>query len=81
MDDSELPMYASEVRFYREVLAISWEFGSHLRSLGALVPDAILDTGGVLFLLTPERIREAEAQVFLAKSRGFKDQAAETVPS
>lgn len=79
MIDPELPMFASEVRFYREVLAISWEFGSHLRSLGALVPDAILDTGGVLYLLTPEKVREAGAQVFLAKTRGFKDQAAETV--
>jgi hypothetical protein len=49
MDDSELPMFASEVRYYREVLAISWEFGTHLRKLGALVPDAQTDTGGLLF--------------------------------
>ena len=72
-------MYASEVRFYREVLAISWEFGSQLRLADLLVPDAQLDTGGVLFLLKPAKIREAGAQVFLAKTRGFKDQAAETV--
>jgi hypothetical protein len=77
--DPELPMFSSEVRYYREILRVSCQFGSHLRTLGALVPDAILDTGGVLFLLTPEKVREAEAQVFLAKTRGFKDQAAEPV--
>ena len=80
MFDAQLPMYATGTRFYREVLAISFEFGSHLRKLGLLTPDAILDTGGVLYLLTPEKIREAGAQVYLAKSRGFKDQAGEPVP-
>jgi hypothetical protein len=65
----ELPTYATEVRYYREVLAISWEFGSHLRSLGVLVPDAQLDDGRVLFQLTPEKLDAARNAVFLAKAR------------
>ena len=73
-------MYASEVRFYREVLAISWEFGSQLRSLGALVPDAILDTGGVIYELTPEKLAKAHRAVSLAKTRGFKDQPPNPFP-
>ena len=43
--DSELPMFSSEVRYYREVLRISWEFGSDLRARGVLTPDAQLDDG------------------------------------
>jgi hypothetical protein len=65
-------MYATETRFYREVLAISFEFGSHLRKLGLLTPDAQLDTGGVLFLLTPEKIREALAKFSWPRPRGSK---------
>jgi hypothetical protein len=77
--DAELPMFASEVRYYREVLGISWQFGSHLRKLGVLSPNAVTDDGRLLYQISPEKVREAEAQVFLAKTRGFKDQAAETV--
>ena len=77
MFDAQLPMYATETRFYCEVLAISFEFGSHLRKFGLLTPDAVLDTGGVLYLLTSEKVREAGAQVSVAKTH--KDQAAETV--
>ena len=69
MTDPELPMFATEVRFYREVLAISWEFGSHLRRRGALIPDAVLDDGRALFLLTAEKLGSARNQVFLHKAR------------
>ncbi|HEX4201268.1 MAG TPA: hypothetical protein VHY59_07095 [Chthoniobacterales bacterium] len=58
--DPQLPAYSSEVRFYREVLKISWEFGSDLRARGVLVPDAQLDDGRLLFLLTPERLEQAK---------------------
>jgi hypothetical protein len=68
-------MYSTETRFYRSILNISFEFGTYLRKLGVLTPDAQTDDGRMLFLLTPEKVREAGAQVFLAKTRGFKDQA------
>jgi hypothetical protein len=32
----ELPVYATEVRFYRDVLGIAYETGSRLRKLGVL---------------------------------------------
>jgi hypothetical protein len=77
--DSELPMYASEVRYYHEVLAISWEFGSALRDRGLLVPDATSDDGRLLFLLTPEKLGQARNQVFLAKARALKTEPAQPV--
>ena len=79
LDDSQLPRYATAVRFYREVLAISWEFGSHLRKQGVLVPDAQTDDGRALFLLTPEKVEKARNVVVCAKLRELKDQAAEPV--
>lgn len=63
MIDPELPMYATEVRFYREVLAISWEFGSHLRRLGALIPDAVLEGERFLYRLSPETIAQNKAAI------------------
>jgi hypothetical protein len=77
--DPELPMFSSEVRFFREILKISWEYGTHLRALGVLVPDAVLDTGGLLYLLTPEKLEQARNAVVCAKLRELKDQAAATI--
>ena len=72
-------MFMSEVRFFRRLLAISWEFGTALRKQGVLVPDAILDTGGVLYQLTPEKLEKARNAVVCAKLRELKDQPAEPV--
>jgi hypothetical protein len=62
-------MYASEVRFYREILAISWEYGSHLRSIGVLTPHAQTDRGQALYLLTAESVTAATRAVFLDRAR------------
>jgi hypothetical protein len=39
-----------------------------------IVPDAQLDDGRVLFLLTPEKLTEAHRQVFLAKLKRPTDE-------
>jgi hypothetical protein len=74
-------MFMSEVRFFRRLLAISWEFGTALRKQGILVPDAILDTGGVLYQLTPEKLERARSAVFLAKARQLRDSPLEAAPN
>jgi hypothetical protein len=79
VSDLKLPVFISEVRYYRLALAISWEFGAHLRRLGALVPDAMTDDGRALFLLTPERLEAAQNQVFFHKARQLKAEPRESV--
>jgi hypothetical protein len=65
-------MFTSETRFYRSVLGISWEFGSHLRKTGVLCPDAVLDGEQALYLLTPEKLEAARTAVFLPKPANLK---------
>jgi hypothetical protein len=60
---SLLPAYASEVRFYRDVLGIAYETGSKLRKLGVLTPDPVCDDERPIFLLSPESIQTAEARI------------------
>ncbi len=52
----ELPVYATEVKFYRDVLGIAYETGSRLRKLGVIKPDAVCDDDRPIFLLSPESI-------------------------
>lgn len=63
MHESELPMYASETRYFREILGISWEFGSHLRRIGLLRPDAACSDGTSLYLLDSRAIGETQARI------------------
>ena len=56
---SELPVYATEVKYYRDVLGIVYETGSRLRKLGVLTPDATCDDGRPLYRLSPESIQNA----------------------
>lgn len=48
--------FATETRFYRQYLRISYEFGSHLRKVGALSIDGEIDDGRPLFLVTDDAI-------------------------
>ena len=66
---SELPVYATEVRFYRDVLGVAYETGSRLCKLGVLTPDAICDDGRPLFLLSPESIQSARQRISQHRTR------------
>jgi hypothetical protein len=59
----EIPVYATEVRFYRDVLGIAYETGSRLRKLGVLTPDAVCDDGRPLFRLSPKSIEAAKVRI------------------
>lgn len=59
--DSELPVYASETRYFREILGR--EFGSHLRRIGLLRPDAACSDGTSLYLLDCHAIRQTQARI------------------
>ena len=74
---SDAPRYCPEVRFYSR-LGISYGFGSRLRRLGVLVPDALMDNDAPLFLSTPEslechrgRIRDYRAMVAEARNNAL----------
>jgi hypothetical protein len=56
---SDLPVYATEVKYYRDVLGIAYETGSRLRKLGVLIFDALCDDCP-FFLLSSESIRKAQ---------------------
>jgi hypothetical protein len=58
-----LPLYVGETRYYRRILHISWEYGSKLRRTGILRPDAQLEDGRVLYLLSPETLAQNEAAI------------------
>ena len=63
MHESELPMYASETRYFREILHISWEYGTHLRKIGLLRPDAMCSDGTSLNLLDSAAIDRTLARI------------------
>jgi hypothetical protein len=55
------PHYSPEVRFYSRI-GVSYGWGSKLRRMGVLVPDAFMDNDAPLFLcdaLSLERQRQA----------------------
>jgi hypothetical protein len=60
---SDLPVYATEVRYYRTILRVAYETGSRLRKLGILKPDAICDDNRPLFLIDPASIQRAQVRI------------------
>ena len=66
---SELPVYATAVRFYRAVLGVAYETGSRLGKLGILTPDAICDDGRPLYRLNPESIQKARESIRSYRAR------------
>jgi hypothetical protein len=60
---SELRVYSTEVKYYRDVLGFSYETGSRLRKLGILTPDAECSDGRPLFRLTPASIQTARERI------------------
>ena len=71
--------YANETKFYRQYLRISYEFGSHLRKVGALSVDSMMDDDRPLFLLSDEAIsrRREEINRYRAKVRQAKQNVGE----
>ena len=57
------PTYLGEVKFYRDVLKISYESGTKWRQLGVIRADALMDDGRPIFLLSPEAIQAAKARI------------------
>jgi hypothetical protein len=64
----ELPIFATEVRFYRDVLGVAYETGSRFRKLGILTPDAVCD-GRPLFLLSAGAIEQARERIHAHRGR------------
>jgi hypothetical protein len=56
-------VYAGEAKFYRTHLRISWEFGSMLRKIKVLRPDAKMEDGRPLFLLEDAAIEKHKSRI------------------
>jgi len=63
--------FATETRFYRKHLRISYEFGSFLRKCGALSVDALMDDNRPLFLCDPENLERHRQEVHSHRRRVF----------
>ena len=66
---SELPVYATEVRCYRDILKIASETGSRLRKLVVLTSDAECDDRRPLFLLCAESVTQAKTRIAEYRAR------------
>jgi hypothetical protein len=51
------------VKFFRDILKISYETGRRLRSRGILVPDAFTSDGRALYLVNPQSLQRAREQI------------------
>jgi hypothetical protein len=58
-----MQQYASGVRFYREILGISYEWGRHLREIGILKPDAMVDGERPVFFCDIESVERHKQAV------------------
>jgi hypothetical protein len=65
-------VYCAETRYYRQILSISYEYGSELRRRGILSPDALMDDGRPLYSLAEADIERAQAAVKAYRTRGQK---------
>jgi hypothetical protein len=58
-----VPVYTTPVKFFRNVLGISYQFGIRLAKMGVLKPDATLDDGRPIYLLEQNSIRQAQERI------------------
>jgi hypothetical protein len=58
-----MQQYASGVRFYREILGVSYEYGRHLREIGVLKPDAMIDGERPVFFCDPESVERHKQRI------------------
>ena len=65
-----MTLYTSEVRFYRKSLGISYEYGSHLRKIGVLMPDALVDGSRPLFLISAESLEQHRYRIAYYRGTG-----------
>jgi hypothetical protein len=61
--------FENETKFYREVLGISYEFGSRLRAAGVLKPDAEMADGRPLFSVSQEALARHWAAISQYKAK------------
>ena len=63
------PIFAFEVKYFRDILRISYECGRRMRVRGILTPDAYMSDGRPLYLTDPESIRQAKERISTYRAR------------
>jgi hypothetical protein len=67
--DEQPLIFALPVAYFRDALGVSYETGRDLLRRNVLVPDAVLDDGRPLFLLSPESIEKARRRIHAHRGR------------
>jgi hypothetical protein len=66
---TERPVYVFETKYFRDCLRIDYESGIRLRRAGVLEPDAEMDDGRPVYLLSPESIQKAQESIRAYRAR------------
>jgi hypothetical protein len=61
--DAATPIFEFEVRYFRNILKISYETGCRMRSRGILTPDAFTCDNRSLYLVSPKSIQKAKERI------------------